>query len=53
MLHLDLPALGLPWDAEMVARDEVSGVTFSWSGPNPYVRLTPDEPAHIMSLGPR
>jgi starch synthase (maltosyl-transferring) len=49
-LELDLGALGLPWAAPLTAFDEISGQTFPWSGPNPYVRLTPDEPAHVIAL---
>jgi starch synthase (maltosyl-transferring) len=49
-LQLDLAALGFPWDADMAATDELSGVTFPWRGPNPYVRLTAEDPAHVISL---
>jgi starch synthase (maltosyl-transferring) len=52
-LQLDLPAIGLPLDAEMAASDEITMVTFPWRGPNPYVHLTPDNPAHIIDLGLR
>jgi starch synthase (maltosyl-transferring) len=49
-LELDLGALGLPWAAPLSAFDEISGQTFPWSGPNPYVRLTPEDPAHVIAL---
>ena len=49
-LSLDLGALGLPWDASLVAYDFITDQTFRWSGPNPYVRLAPDEPAHVIDL---
>jgi starch synthase (maltosyl-transferring) len=53
-LGLDLGALGLPWDEPISAFDEISGETFEWGGPNPYVRLAPHEPAHVIvpSVGP-
>ena len=53
MLELDLPALGLPWDATMTAFDEISGETFFWQGAEQYVRLTPPNPAHIIDLRPQ
>jgi starch synthase (maltosyl-transferring) len=49
-LHLDLGALGFPWEAVLSAHDEISGETFVWHGPEPYVRLTPAEPAHVIHL---
>jgi starch synthase (maltosyl-transferring) len=48
ILAIDLGALGLPWDAPFSAFDEISGQTFVWRGPNPYVRLAPIEPAHVI-----
>lgn len=50
VLGIDLAALGLPSDAELSAHDEITGEVFSWQGPNPYVRLAPEEPAHIIDL---
>jgi starch synthase (maltosyl-transferring) len=50
VLGLDLPALGLGWDETYLAKDELTGVTYVWHGPNPYVRLTPDQPAHVFHL---
>jgi starch synthase (maltosyl-transferring) len=50
-LWLDLDALGMPGDAPYEAHDELSGQTFTWSGPTPYVRLDPAEsPGHVLSL---
>jgi starch synthase (maltosyl-transferring) len=49
-LWLDLGALGLPWDGPLDAADELTGATFSWTGPEPFVRLSPDEPAHVIAL---
>jgi starch synthase (maltosyl-transferring) len=49
-LGLDLGALGLGWDEPLAAHDELTGQTFNWRGPNPYVRLSPDEPAHVILL---
>ncbi len=49
-LDLDLGHLGIPWDQPYEAFDELSGQTFPWHGPRPYVRLTPDEAAHVLHL---
>jgi len=51
-LWLDLEHLGLPSDVPYEAHDELSGETYVWSGPSPYVRLSPDEPAHVFHLRP-
>jgi starch synthase (maltosyl-transferring) len=50
VLGLDLGVLGLPADAPYEAYDELTGVTYVWSGANPYVRLAPDQPAHVLHL---
>jgi len=50
-LGLDLGALGLPPDRPYEAHDELTGHTFTWQGPRPYVRLDPAvEPAHLLHL---
>jgi starch synthase (maltosyl-transferring) len=50
-LGLDLAALGLPWDLPFTAYDELSGETYRWVGPNPYVKLEPwARVAHILHL---
>ena len=50
MVHLDLPALGLGWDARFTVRDEVSGASWEWSRDN-YVRLEPATAvAHILTI---
>jgi starch synthase (maltosyl-transferring) len=50
-LTLDLAALGLPYDEAFEAHDELTGATFIWQGPHPYVRLDPAEtPGHILHL---
>jgi len=50
-LGLDLSALGMPYDRPYEAHDELSGRTWTWEGPNPYVRLDPSEyPAHVFCL---
>jgi glycosidase len=51
-LWIDLERLGLPADVPYEARDELTGETYVWEGPSPYVRLSPDEPAHILHLTP-
>jgi starch synthase (maltosyl-transferring) len=50
-LGLDLDHLGLPWDRPFDVRDELSDETFSWWGPNPYVRLEPwTRVAHVLAV---
>jgi len=47
---LDLPALGLDWDARFAVRDEVTGQTWDWGQAN-YVRLEPtDAVCHILTV---
>ncbi|MFI6479783.1 alpha-1,4-glucan--maltose-1-phosphate maltosyltransferase [Nonomuraea sp. NPDC050663] len=49
-VELDMPALGLDWNAEFVVDDELSGETFHWRQHN-YVRLDPHiHPAHIFTV---
>jgi starch synthase (maltosyl-transferring) len=50
VLSLDLPALGFDWGETYEAHDELTGATYTWTGPNPYVRLDPELPAHILHL---
>ncbi|MHB8463500.1 MAG: alpha-1,4-glucan--maltose-1-phosphate maltosyltransferase [Acidimicrobiales bacterium] len=49
-LWIDLAALGLPWDEPLDAHDELGGHTYAWTGPEPYVRIGPDAPAHVIHL---
>jgi starch synthase (maltosyl-transferring) len=51
-LDLDLGAMGLPWQGPYSATDELTGDTYAWDGPRPYVRLDPwqGQVAHILSL---
>ncbi|HET9772834.1 MAG TPA: alpha-1,4-glucan--maltose-1-phosphate maltosyltransferase [Acidimicrobiia bacterium] len=49
-LSLDLPALGFDWHESYEAFDELTGMTFMWSGAHPYVRLDPGLPAHVLHL---
>jgi starch synthase (maltosyl-transferring) len=52
-LVLDLPALGLPFDRPYEAYDELTNQSFTWQGPEPYVRLDPyHEVAHVLHLRP-
>jgi len=46
---LDMAALGLGQGDPVPARDELTGATFTWGQRN-YVRLTPQQPAHILHL---
>ena len=50
VLGLDLPALGFEWHETYEAFDELTGMTFMWTGANPYVRLEPGLPAHVLHL---
>lgn len=51
-LHLNLPQLGLDWDASFAACDEVSGESWRWGAHN-YVRLDPNRAcAHIVAIQP-
>ncbi|MGH9139326.1 MAG: alpha-1,4-glucan--maltose-1-phosphate maltosyltransferase [Acidimicrobiales bacterium] len=52
LLRLDLPALGLGWAGHYEAHDELSGETYVWDGPEPYVRLDPAlaREAHVLAL---
>jgi starch synthase (maltosyl-transferring) len=51
-LWLDLERLGLPADTPFEALEELTGETYAWSGPSPYVRLSPENPGHILHLRP-
>jgi starch synthase (maltosyl-transferring) len=49
-VRLDMPGLGLDWDAEFVVDDDLSGETYHWRQAN-YVRLDPHiNPAHVLTL---
>ncbi|MFT3877949.1 MAG: alpha-1,4-glucan--maltose-1-phosphate maltosyltransferase [Propioniciclava sp.] len=48
-VHLDLTKLGLPADAPLPVRDELTGATFTWGARN-FVRLSPAQPAHILAV---
>ncbi|MFF0577040.1 alpha-1,4-glucan--maltose-1-phosphate maltosyltransferase [Streptosporangium saharense] len=49
-VSLDMPALGLDWNAEFVVDDELSGESYRWRQSN-YVRLDPYiQSAHIFTL---
>jgi starch synthase (maltosyl-transferring) len=49
-VHLDLPALGVAWDDQVLVRDQVTGAEYTWGQAN-YVRLDPFvEPAHIFTV---
>ena len=46
---LNLPALGLPWDASFVVRDLLRDMTYRWTQHN-FVRLSPLHPCHIFAV---
>jgi len=52
VLHLDLGALGVPWQGPFRVHDELGGETYTWDGPTPYVRLDPTQGqvAHVLSF---
>jgi len=52
LLHLDLGVLGVPWQGPFPAHDELTGETYTWDGPTPYVRLDPTQGqvAHILTF---
>ncbi|MET8563488.1 alpha-1,4-glucan--maltose-1-phosphate maltosyltransferase [Streptomyces flaveolus] len=50
-VSLDMPQLGLDWDAAPSVHDELTGETYHWGRTN-YVRLTPGRaPAHVLHVG--
>jgi starch synthase (maltosyl-transferring) len=52
-LALELDELGLPWDRPFEAYDEMTNQSFTWQGPEPYVRLDPyHDVAHVLALRP-
>jgi len=48
-LTLDLAELGLPLDQPYLATDELTGESYEWTGPHPWVRLDPSAgPGHVL-----
>jgi starch synthase (maltosyl-transferring) len=48
---LDMPALGLAWDAAFAARDLITRRVFPWRGRRNYVELRPArQPGHVLEL---
>jgi starch synthase (maltosyl-transferring) len=48
-LHLRLDELGVDWFSEFTASDLLSGANYEW-GEHNFVRLTPQQPAHIFAV---
>ena len=49
-VHIDMPTLDMPWDAEFVVRDLITGQEYDWRVNN-YVRLDPYvHPVHIFAV---
>ena len=48
-LYLDMEALGLTARDVYLVHDEITGQTWRW-GQHAFVRLTYDDPAHILTL---
>ncbi len=50
-VHVDLPEVGIEWDARYEAHDLLTGAVYEWEGPDNFVRLNPwEQPAHIFAL---
>jgi starch synthase (maltosyl-transferring) len=49
-LNLNMESLGLGWDQPFEVFDELSQQTFHWWGSHSYVRLEPDQPAHVLHV---
>ncbi len=48
VVHLDMPALGMPWHDQFTVHDLITDETFRWAEHN-YLRLDPHhQPAHIL-----
>jgi starch synthase (maltosyl-transferring) len=49
-VRLNMPALGLDWEDQLLVRDEITGDEWTWGRAN-YVRLDPFvEPAHVFTV---
>jgi starch synthase (maltosyl-transferring) len=48
-VHLRLAELGVGWDEGFLVADLLSGANYEW-GEHNFVRLTPDQPAHIFHV---
>jgi starch synthase (maltosyl-transferring) len=48
-IFLDMDALGLSTRDVYLVHDELTGQTWRW-GQHAFVRLTPDDPCHVLSL---
>ncbi|MGW4199392.1 alpha-glucosidase C-terminal domain-containing protein, partial [Streptomyces sp. NPDC005004] len=52
-VSLDMPQLGLDWNAHLSVHDELTGETYHWGRTN-YVRLSPGHaPAHVLHTAGR
>jgi starch synthase (maltosyl-transferring) len=50
-VDLRMPELGMAWDAPFVARDLLTGESFSWVGARNYVELHPaHQPGHVLAI---
>ena len=51
-VRLDMPALGLGWQDQLLVHDEITGADYTWGEAN-YVRLDPFvEPVHVFNVRP-
>jgi starch synthase (maltosyl-transferring) len=53
LLHLDLGLLGIDGGTPYEVRDELTGLTYTWQGGEPYVRLDPAAgvESHVFAVG--
>ena len=53
VVDLRMPELGMGWEDPFVARDLLTGESFSWTGAKNYVELQPSrQPAHVLEVEP-
>jgi starch synthase (maltosyl-transferring) len=50
-VDLRMPELGMAWDAPFLAKDLLTGESFSWRGARNYVELHPaHQPGHVLAI---
>jgi starch synthase (maltosyl-transferring) len=51
-VDLRMPELGMDWDVPFLAKDLLTGESFSWRGARNYVELHPaHQPGHVLAIG--
>ncbi|MDQ4109460.1 MAG: alpha-amylase family glycosyl hydrolase, partial [Actinomycetota bacterium] len=52
-VDLRMPELGMAWDAPFMARDLLTGESFTWTGARNFVELHPGhQPGHVLLIDP-